>query len=78
MVKPLNQKGSWHIEKLTLGHQGQSLVKRREKASRATDGRGQGQAQPHAKHASVPALQGVSHGLSQLPAPWRRLALASG
>lgn len=27
MVKPLNQKGSWHIEKLTLGHQGQSLVR---------------------------------------------------
>lgn len=27
MVKALNQKDSWHIEKLTLGQQGQSLVR---------------------------------------------------
>lgn len=27
MVKPLNQKGSWHIEKLTLGQQEQKLVR---------------------------------------------------
>lgn len=27
MVKPLNQKGSQHIEKLTLGQQGQNLMR---------------------------------------------------
>lgn len=27
MVKPLNQNGSWHIEKLTLGQQEQKLVR---------------------------------------------------